>query len=83
MITKPQDYYYTNKFGEYEFLIKVHYSPFFFINKRVRVGVTLMPSELITESRERSVTANHSEVDYTIHKLISGYLEEVGYFKIK
>ena len=82
MITKHQDYYYTNKFGEYEFLVKVHYMPFFFIKKRVKVGVTLMPSKLITESRERSVIVNHTEIDYIIHKLISGYLEEVGYFKI-
>jgi hypothetical protein len=82
METKHRDYSYTQKIGEYEFLVRVHYMPLFIIRKRVRVGVTMITSKASIESLERSLIVNHSDMDYVINKLISKYLEEVEYFKI-
>jgi hypothetical protein len=82
METKRRDYYYTQKIGECEFLVRVHYMPLFIIRKRVRVGVTMITSKASIESLERSLIVNHSDMDYVINKLISKYLEEVDYFKI-
>ncbi len=82
MKTKHRDYYYTQKIGEYKFLVRVHYMPLFIIRKRVRVGVTMITSKASIESLERALIVNHSDMDYVINKLISKYLEEVDYFKI-
>jgi transposase-like protein len=82
METKRRDYYYTQKIGEYKFLVRVHYMPLFIIRKRVRVGVTMITSKASIESLERALIVNHSDMDYVINKLISKYLEEVDYFKI-
>jgi hypothetical protein len=82
MKTKHRDNRYTQKVGEYEFLVRVHYMPLFIITKRVRVGVTMITLTAGIESLERSLIVNHSNIDYVINKLISKYLEEVDFFKI-
>jgi hypothetical protein len=82
MKTKQRGYYYTQKVGGHEFLVRVQYMPLFIIIKRARVGVTLKPSNLSTESLERSVIVNHSKINFVINKLIRNYLIEVGFFRI-
>jgi hypothetical protein len=82
MKTKRQSYYYTRKIGEYEFLVRVHFMPLFIIRKRVRAGVTIIPSNENIESLERSLVVNFSDKEALIDKLISKYLAEVEFFKI-
>ena len=56
--------------------------PLFIIRRRIRVGVTMIPSTESIESLERSVFIKHSDMEDVINKLISNYLAEVGFFKI-
>ncbi len=82
MKTRRRGYYFTRKIGECEFLVRIHYMPLFIIRRRIRLGVTMIPSTESIESLERSVFIKHSDMEDVINKLISNYLAEVGFFKI-
>jgi hypothetical protein len=73
----------TYKVGEYEFLVEFNYLPLFFIIGLIRVRIILNNPKVGRDPWKKSVIVRHSESRNMIQMLISSYIEDAGYFKLK
>jgi hypothetical protein len=70
------------KVGEYEFLVRIGYSPLFMITKLVMIRISLTHPKGQSDCWYRSVIVRHSEAADVVQRLMTSYLEGVDYFNV-
>jgi len=78
----PKGYNSIYQVGEYEFLVRIDYSPFFMITRLVIIQISLLHPKGQSEYWHRSVIARHSVAANAVQGIISGYLDGVDYFNV-